>query len=80
MVTKLSEDQVNAINIAGIDIDKGRAQELLELLEDDTELWAFSIEDLETTIQIANATYRAGVPVMSDAKYDAVCILSLIHI
>ncbi|WP_335987488.1 helix-hairpin-helix domain-containing protein [Spongiibacter tropicus] len=77
MVTKLSEDQVNAINIAGIDIDKGRAQELLELLEDDTELWAFSIEDLETTIQIANATYRAGVPVMSDAKYDAVCIKEL---
>ncbi|MET0116197.1 MAG: helix-hairpin-helix domain-containing protein [Sedimenticola sp.] len=74
MSIKLTDAQMAAIKQAGIEIDKTKAQKLLST---DEGLWAFSPEDLTLILQIANATYRAGVPVMSDAKYDSLYVKEL---
>ena len=74
MKIKLTDPQMAAINQAGIDVGKTRAQ---KLLSDDEDLWAFSPEDLTLILKMANATYRAGVSVISDAKYDSLYIKEL---
>ena len=74
MDIKLNDAQMAAIKRAGIDIDRKKAQ---KLLSDDKGVWAFSAEDLTLILQIANATYRAGVPVMSDVKYDSIYVNEL---
>ncbi|WP_135606998.1 helix-hairpin-helix domain-containing protein [Solemya velesiana gill symbiont] len=74
MSIKLTDAQMAAIKQAGIEVDKIKAQKLLST---DEGLWAFSPEDLTLILQIANATYRAGVPVMSDAKYDSLYVKEL---
>ncbi len=74
MEVKLTDAQMAAIKDAGIDIKKIRAQ---KLLSNDASLWAFSSGDLTLTLQIANATYRAGVPVMPDSKYDSLYVKEL---
>lgn len=74
MDIKLSEKQMAAIDKAGINVTKKRAQDLLNT---DKGYWAFSPNDLTLILKIANATYRAGVPVISDAKYDSVYIKNL---
>ncbi|MCG7866966.1 MAG: helix-hairpin-helix domain-containing protein [Candidatus Thiodiazotropha taylori] len=74
MSIKLTDAQMAAIKQAGIEVDKSKAQKLLST---DEGLWAFSPEDLTLILQIANATYRAGVPVMSDAKYDSLYVKEL---
>jgi len=74
MSIKLTDSQMTAIKNAGVEIEKTRAQQLLN-----ADGWSstFSLEDLTLILQIANATYRAGVPVMSDAKYDSIYIREL---
>ncbi len=67
MSIKLTTAQMAAIEQAGLEVDNKKAQELLST---DKGLWAFSPEDFTLILQIANATYRAGIPVISDAKYD----------
>lgn len=74
MEVKLTDVQMTAIKTAGIEIGKIRAR---KLLKDEEGIWAFSAEDLTLILQIANATYRAGVPVMSDAKYDSLYVKEL---
>ncbi|MEW8351139.1 MAG: helix-hairpin-helix domain-containing protein [Candidatus Thiodiazotropha taylori] len=74
MSIKLTDAQMAMIKQAGIEVDKTKAQKLLST---DEGLWAFSPEDLTLILQIANATYRAGVPVMSDAKYDSLYVKEL---
>ncbi|RLU01663.1 helix-hairpin-helix domain-containing protein [Ketobacter sp.] len=74
MDIKLTNSQMAAIKQAGIEIDRTKAQ---KLLSDDKGVWAFSPEDLTLILQIANATYRAGVPVMSDVKYDSIYVREL---
>lgn len=74
METKLTDPQLSAIDKAGINISKVKAQELLSI---DDGLWATSPEDLTLILKIANATYRAGVPVISDAKYDLLYVKEL---
>ena len=74
MSIKLTDAQMAAIKQAGIEVDKAKAQKLLST---DEGLWAFSPEDLILILKIANATYRAGVPVMSDAKYDSLYVKEL---
>ena len=71
MAIKLTDSQMAALEKAGIDVDKSTAQ---KLLSEDEGLWAFSPEHLTLILQIANATYRAGVPVMLDAKYDSLYV------
>jgi DNA ligase (NAD+) len=71
MEVKLSNGQMAAIKKAGIDIGRVRAK---KLLRDEEGIWAYSAEDLTLILQIANATYRAGVPVMSDTKYDSIYV------
>ncbi|WP_273427438.1 helix-hairpin-helix domain-containing protein [Marinobacter sp.] len=75
MDIKLTESQMAAIRNAGVDIEKSRAQALLST--DEVGLWASSPEDLTLILKIANATYRAGVPVMTDAKYDSIYVREL---
>lgn len=74
MDIKLTDPQMAAIKQAGIGIDKAKAQKLLSA---DKGVWAFSPEDLTLILQIANATYRAGAPLMSDAKYDSIYLREL---
>ncbi|MCM8854763.1 MAG: DNA ligase [Candidatus Thiodiazotropha sp.] len=74
MEVKITNAQMTAIKKAGIKIGKVRAR---NLLKDEEGLWAYSAEDLTLILQIANATYRAGVPIMSDAKYDALYVKEL---
>lgn len=74
MEVKLTDAQMSAVSKAGIDIGRVRAK---KLLSDDEGVWAYSAEDLTLILQIANATYRAGVPVMSDAKYDSLYVKEL---
>lgn len=74
MEVKLTDAQMSALKKAGIDIGKVRVR---KLLSDDEGVWAYSAEDLTLILQIANATYRAGVPVMSDAKYDSLYVKEL---
>jgi DNA ligase (NAD+) len=74
MEVKLTDAQMAAIKKAGIEIDKRKAQ---KLLSDDEGLWAFSPEDFTLVLQLANTTYRAGVPVMSDSKYDTFYVKEL---
>ncbi|MEX1669291.1 helix-hairpin-helix domain-containing protein [Zhongshania guokunii] len=73
MEVALNKAQMTAIKAAGIIIDKKEAQKLLG----NEELWAFSSEDLALILRLLNATYRAGVPIMSDAKYDLVYVREL---
>ena len=75
MEVKITDAQMTAIKKAGIDINKVRVRQLLEI-ETET-VWASLPEDLTLILQIANATYRAGVPVMSDAKYDSLYVKEL---
>lgn len=75
MEVKLTDAQMAAIKKADIDINKSRAQKLLSSGEDT--VWAFSPEDLTLILKLANATYRAGVQVMSDAKYDSLYLKEL---
>ncbi len=74
MNVKLTKEQITAIAEAGIKVSQKRAENLLST---DAGLWAFSPEDLTLILRIANATYRAGVPVMSDAKYDTLYVREL---
>ncbi len=74
MDIKLTDSQMSAIKLAGIEVGRVKAK---KLLSDDEGLWAFSPEDLTLILQIANATYRAGVPVMSDIKYDTLYVKEL---
>lgn len=75
MKVKITDAQMTAIKKAGIDISKVRVRQILEI-EAET-VWAFLPEDLTLILQIANATYRAGTPVMSDAKYDSLYVKEL---
>lgn len=74
MKIKLSKPQMAAINQAGINIAQEKAE---KLLSNDKGIWAFSPEDLKMILQIANATYRAGVPVISDTRYDSIYVKEL---
>lgn len=74
MDVKLTKSQLKAIELSGIKIDKDRAEKLLTIGDG---LWAFNPEDLTLILKIANATYRAGVPVMSDATYDTLYVREL---
>ncbi|MFT5082984.1 MAG: DNA ligase (NAD+) [Lentisphaeria bacterium] len=74
MDVSLTDAQMAAINKAGIRISKGNAPKLLSY---EASVWAFSPEDLTLILQMANATYRAGIPVMSDSKYDALYLREL---
>ena len=74
MKVHLSKAQFSAITKAGIEIEKNKAEKLLSLEED---LWATSPEDLTLILKMANATYRAGVPVISDRYYDTLYVKEL---
>jgi DNA ligase (NAD+) len=70
---KLTDAQMAAVKKAGIKVGRVKAR---QLLSNDERLWLFP-EDLTTILQLANATYRAGVPVMSDSKYDSLYVKQL---
>jgi DNA ligase (NAD+) len=74
MKVQLSKAQFSAIKKAGIEIEKNKAERLLSLEED---LWATSPDDLTLILKMANATYRAGVPVISDRDYDSLYVKEL---
>jgi DNA ligase (NAD+) len=73
MEVRLSDAQMVAIKKSGVEIDKKRAQRLLSY----EDVWAFSPEDLTLILKMANATYRAGVPIISDRKYDTLYVREL---
>ncbi len=73
MKVTLTAVQMSAIKKADVVVDKKKAQKLLS----EERLWAFSLEDLTLILRLANATYRAGVPVMADSKYDTLYIKEL---
>jgi DNA ligase (NAD+) len=79
MSITLSKEQVSAIQNAGLGVDKKTVEKLLANVSPSEiePLWAFSLEDLTLLLEIANATYRAGVPVISDSKYDSIYIHEL---
>jgi DNA ligase (NAD+) len=74
MKVQLSKEQFSVIRRAGIEIEKRKAERLLSLEED---LWATSPEDLTLILNMANSTYRAGVPIISDRHYDTLYIREL---
>lgn len=73
MSINLKKEQVQAIKSAGISVSKNKLDELLA----NQSLGELSKDDLELIVKAANATYRAGAPIMSDSKYDSVYIQEL---
>ncbi len=76
MSIKLTKEQVLAIENAGLDVKKKEVEKLFapEYLLANEVLWTFSPEVINLALKIANATYRAGVPIISDSQYDSVFI------
>jgi DNA ligase (NAD+) len=73
MSTKLSKAQVSAIKKAGLSVSKTQAEKLIN----NDSLWSFQLNEIALLLEIANATYRAGFPVVSDSKYDLVFLQGL---
>lgn len=70
---KLSKEQVLAIKKSGIILTRIQIEKLIN----NDSLWSFQRDEITLLLKIANATYRAGFPVVSDSKYDLVFVEAL---
>lgn len=62
----VNDEQIAAIKLAGITIDESYFERILTTHSVST----LSIDELIDALKIANATYRAGFPLIDDASYD----------
>ncbi len=73
MNTKLNAEQKSAIKEAKLDL----GEENLEFLLDQLNVTSLTIDQLTLVLKVANATYRAGYPVIRDEVYDSVFLKEL---
>ncbi|MCO7226831.1 helix-hairpin-helix domain-containing protein [Pleionea sp. CnH1-48] len=73
MSTTINQEQLDALANANLKVGEER---VLFLLNEEN-LTSLSINDLEETLKIANAAYRAGVPLIDDHVYDHVFLKEL---
>lgn len=73
MVKSLSKDQVKAIEESGVNCEIRKVEELIN----QEDVLSLGEDDLVLLAKIANATYRAGFPVVSNVEYDTKIIAEL---
>ncbi len=73
----LTTSQLALIRQANLDLDTLDAKRFADLIRHPDQLAAYSDAELELFLQIVNALYRGGEPLLSDADYDFIYLAEL---